>query len=377
MIQKHEIDSWIEELLEFLQTTQNNDGSFNTMYLQPYYNPEKGWMHYAGNSPYETAFPLTVLEHLQSEKAKAIISKGTEYITKTSLDNFLWTYAYPSKKDLVPYDTDSTSLCSIVLEKQGYTIKNKHFLNGLIDEKGYYPFYIWPSKKDKHIPLFTYIKLKRWNNRTKNSTNITNRILELDDSEFTSTCINLLYLGKTEDNQKTWDIISKKVRNNDLDFLYYIDKYHALYHYARLAKYGNQPALLPEKEVLEDYIFQLESELDEITQSPRTILFFLFLLLFDQDVNKYEKRLEQLLHHIREHHYKETTAFYSSNRNTDYQPGNLQPQTYFGSPAVTCSLYLEFLFLYFKKYHDNNQNKKHDSTCGFSQIRLYFYPELL
>lgn len=354
MIQRHEIDSWIEELLQFLRTAQNDDGSFDTMYLQPHYNPEKGWMHYAGNSPYETAFPLTVLGYLQSEKTKEIIAKGTEYIKKTSLDNFLWTYAYPSKKDLVPYDTDSTSLCSMVLEKQGYQIKNKHFLDGLINEKGYYPFYIWPSKKGKNIPLFTYIKLQWWNARAKNSTNIANKILELDDCEFTSTCINLLYTGKTTRNQKAWEIVSKKIKSNDLDFLYYIDKYHALYHYARLAKYGNQPELVLEKELLNDYILQLESELDETTESPKIILFFLFLLLFDQDVNKYEKRLEQLLHHIREHRYKETTAFYSSNRTTDYQPGNLQPQTYFGSPAVTCSLYLEFLFLYFKKYHDND-----------------------
>src|SRR5690606_640676 len=143
MINKSEIAYWIEELLSYLETIQNVDGSFDTMYIQPYYNPEKGWMHYAGNSPYETAFPLTILQNLQSITAEKIVAKGTKYIKKKSLDNFLWTYAYPSKKDLVPYDTDSTSLCSIILENQGIRINNKGFIDSLINANGYYPFYIW------------------------------------------------------------------------------------------------------------------------------------------------------------------------------------------------------------------------------------------
>lgn len=349
MIELSEIDKRIEELLSHLESIQNDDGSFDTMFLQPHYNPSKGWMNYAGNSPYETAFPLTALTFLYSEKAQQITQKGIKYILDKSLDTFLWTYAYPSKNALVPYDTDSTSLCSYVLEKNGYSVKNKDFLNEFIDNKAYYLFYIWNAKCSTKIPWFTYWKLRYRNWQTRNSLNIINNGLQLSDSEFTSTCINLLYLGKSKTNEAVWQKVIATFNNKSIDFLYYIDLYHAIYAYARLVGYGNHKELAQNRVVVNDYLGQLRKQLNADAISPQNILLMNTILLFDVDLLPYEQHVEMCFDKVIQGEYTKNAAFYSSNVKTDFQPGTNRPSTYFGSPAITCTLYIEFLNLYRKK----------------------------
>jgi hypothetical protein len=349
MIKLNEIDKHIAELLNYLESIQNDDGSFDTMYLQPYYNPDKGWMNYAGNSPYETAYPLTVLTLLQSAKSQKITKKGIQYILDNSLDNFLWTYSYPSKNALVPYDTDSTSLCSYVLEKNDYSVSNKNFLNEFIDSKSYYLFYIWNTRFDAKIPFVTHLKLKWRNWKTRNSSNITNKILQLNDSEFTSTCINLLYLGKSKENENVWQKIQGVFKNKTIDFLYYIDLFHAIYAYARLIGYGHHKEMIPNLELLDEYLTLMAEKLDKKSYSPQSVLMMNTILLFDIDLAKYQSHIQTCFNEIAQEKYKHNTAFYSSNSATDTQPGTTMPNTYFGSPAITCTLYLEFLNFYRKK----------------------------
>ena len=349
MIELSDIDKRIVELLDYLESIQNDDGSFDTMYLQPHYNPNKDWMHYAGNSPYETAYPLTVLTLLQSAKSQKITKKGIQYILDNSLDNFLWTYAYPSKNALVPYDTDSTSLCSYVLEKNGYSVINKDFLNEFIDSKSYYLFYIWETAFSVKIPFLTFLKMKWRNWQTRNSLNIINKGLLLSDSEFTSTCINLLYLGQSKENDIVWHKIQAVFKSKTIDFLYYIDLFHALYSYARLIGYAHHKELMPDLKLLDEYLKLMAEQLDKKSISPQSILLMNTILLFDIDLTNHRPLIQFCFEEIVQGKYKQNTAFYSSNAVTDFQPGTTLPNTYFGSTAITCSLYIEFLNLYRKK----------------------------
>jgi hypothetical protein len=351
VIKLSEIDERISQLLSHLESIQNKDGSFDTMYLQPYYNPDKGWMKYAGNAPYETAASLIPLSYLSAPKATEITKQGIRFLVKISLDALLWTYSYPSKKELVPYDTDCTSLSSFVLTKNGYEVKNKEFLNSLINEHNNYPFYIWVNKFSRHLPFFTSLKMMWRNWKTRNSLNIINNILRLTDWEFSSSCINLLYIGKTPENQSVWSEIYKAFHTQSINYLYYIDLFHAFYFYTRLVGYGNHYELIDNKIILKRYISELDTHLFNNNNFQNRILFANSQLLSNYNLNENSDLFGQCFYDIKNEMYNNIFPFYSSNIETDYQPHSHAPNTYFGSPAITCSLYIEFLNLYRKRFY--------------------------
>ncbi|MBL7776846.1 MAG: hypothetical protein JNK66_00980 [Chitinophagales bacterium] len=339
-----QIDLLIDELFNYLQSIQNADGSFETLCLQPAHRPADGWFKYFGNSPHDTAVTCIPLLKMQHKKAKNILLKAGTFIRNESLDGLLWRYPSEGNFDLVPFDTDSTSLCSYLLEKLGYIIENKHFLVQQIDSTSYFPFYIFHKGIPPHLPIKTALKLWWFNRKAINSTNVTNRGLLLDDSEFCSTCVNLLYLGNEQATKPVWNRINTEFESMQIDFLYYIDIYRAFYFYSRLASYEK----FSNCSFVESTILQYKKKLsasDWLERSPLNhLLLSIGLLLFKTDLP--EELTTLCFHQILNKNYTLPQPLYSSNVKTDFDKNTNQPHSYFGSPAITTALYLEFLHLY-------------------------------
>lgn len=343
-----QIDNWIEEMLEFLASLQNEDGSFSTYRLQPYYQPQKDWYKHDVKVPYDTVLPLIPLSFTNTDKSKQITEKSIHFLLNNSLDKFLWTW---TDTHLSPYFMDDTSMCSYFLERNGVPIKNKEFLNEFIDDKLYYRYCIWVKKKSKNISLPIYLKLKWHQYHTKRSWNIINEHVRLDDSEFTSTCVNLLYIGENEKNINLWKNVKKQFINKDFDFIFYIGFYHAFYCYARLCKYGKYHDMLPNSKVIDSYITDLKKDIDIPTFFHKHVFLANALLFFDVNIKDHPELLNTCIKNIQLKKYTEHTAYYSSHIPTINRPREDKYYTCFGSSAITCSLYLEFLNLYRKRFY--------------------------
>jgi hypothetical protein len=114
-----------------------------------------------------------------------------------------------------------------------------------------------------------------------------------------------------------------------------------------LIEYGGNKEILPQKEILELYKNKMLSNLDVESYSPKKILLVNAMLMMEgKQIKTLQYLVDECFEDIKSGKYKRCTAFYSSNCKTDIQPGNGLPNTYFGSPAITCSLYIEFLNLY-------------------------------
>ena len=354
MISLEEIDFHAKKLMAFLKGLQNPDGSFDTFYMQPEYHPGKGWMKFPGNAPYDTATTVLPLLKISSPDAKIIISKANDFLLQQSLDGLLWTYAYVNDDYWIPYDTDSTSLASLVLTKSGYKVDNKVFLDSLIGEDQYYPFYIWPNQYRFTLPLITYVKMVVRNWRVKKCIPIVNDDMRITDSEFSSSCVNLLYLGQTDANRVVWEKLKAAFNNNAIDHMYYLNLYHSFYHASRLAYLSGNNEMVQDGRLVEEYINQLHENLNNSCHSDRHVLFANSLLFLNNRENGFQTDLfENILARLNDERYQQIVAIYSSNVNTDYQSDGKSPNTYFGSPAVTCSLYLEFLNLYRKRFYNS------------------------
>lgn len=347
MIELKKIDSYLNSLIEYLESIQNEDGSFDRMKFQP--NSEKPeWTLHSKSASYDTAVPLLPLQFMNSRNIEDLTRKGIECIQRESLNNFLWTWPGPHP---VPYCTDDTSMCSYLLEKNGIIVKNKEFINEFIDEKLYYYFFIWPKKKSKNIPWYVHLKLIKRNKRIRKSQHFALREIMLTDSEFSSTCVNLLYLNKNSKNQNVWEALYKRFVDRDINFIYYVDLFHAVYFYSRLCYYGNHKSLIPDSKTVNQYIFDLYHEIDENSDLPKNILLMNSILFFRLDLEKHDNLISQCINDIQSEKYKCSSIYYSSHIPTSSRPKESIYYTCYGSPAITCSLYIEFLNLYRKQIY--------------------------
>lgn len=348
MIELEQIDERIRLLLDYLQSIQNEDGGFDRMRIQPNSDQPKKWELHQRSTSYDTAVPLIPLLFMSSDQTKSVLNRGVNCIKENSLDNFLWTWPGPHP---VPYCTDDTSICSYVLSKSGVAVRNDRFLNEQIDHRQYYRFFIWPLSKSDSISFFTYLKLKWRNRKVKHSQHFSLNEIQLDDSEFTSTCVNLLYLGKTESNKRVWQNLIEKFNNKSFDFIYYMNSCHAVYCFSRLFGYENNKDANVNYDVVNQLIFELYRSCNEVSLSPLKVLVMNSALFFDLDLEKYSDLVTACFRDIDLEYYKLCSAYYSSHIPTIERPKEDIYYTCYGSSAITCSLYLEFLNLYRKRYY--------------------------
>jgi hypothetical protein len=348
MIGLSKIDNYINSLLDHLQSIQNNDGSFDTMYLQPYYNPDKGWMKFPANAPFDAACVLIPLLKIQSSQSKLILDRGKEFILNNSLEGKLWSFPKLSDEYLLFYDTDSTALCSFVLEQLQHPVSNKKFIDQFID-KGDYRSFIVPEKYPKQLSVLTFAKLLIHSQKVKKARDYQSDLMRLNDHEFSVTCNNLLYIGESDENQQVWKSLKENFATMQVSRMYYPTLFQCFYCYARLCAYGSRKEMIPELSVLNKYTAELCSELAHENQPLYRVLLANAILFID--LQGHEELMENCMKDIDVQNYREALPFYSCNIHTDQQPGTNLPNTYFGSPAITCSLYIEFLNLYRKRFY--------------------------
>lgn len=352
MIKRNEIDSHIGKLLSYLESIQNYDGSFDTMYIQPFYNPDKGWMKVESNAPSDIAYCLIPLLQIQSNEASQIVEKGADFILSKSFKKKLWAYAALSNKYLHFYDTESTALCSYILEKsRKHQINNKILLDQFVNNQNSYNLFIDFHKPLRQLSFVSQIKLYIHNLKVKKGSLLKDDIMRIDDCEFSVTCNNLLYIGKTKTNKSVWAKLKKDFIENNIKRLYYPTVFHCIYCYSRLCGYGNYLDMIPEKNIINQYISELYAQLKKEEQPLHRVLLGNSILFFDVDLREHTSILNKCLSDISEDIFRRPTPMFSSNINTDCQPDKNLPNTYFGSSAITCSLYIEFLNLYRKRFY--------------------------
>lgn len=338
MIELSEIDKLIEKLLDYLKSIQNEDGSFDTMYLQPHFQPEKGWLKWQKNAPVDSASVLIPLLFLDIPKAKEIVQKGVVFLQKTSFADKIWRYA-PTDEFAIPYDTDSTAQCSFVLSKCGFKIDNKRLLNSLINTENHYDLFIL---REKNI-LLPFLTRRKFRKENLNMTPFDKLGSEKDDWDFATSCNCLLYIGKNAINNRVWSEIKKNFDNLDFHTTYY-DIPFSIYAYARLLGYGNHNELMPKKITI-DKLYSMYND-----SSLNKLLLINSLLFFGVVENL--PLIETCINEIRQGKYKENAPYYSSHLRLNSDPHTKTPYTFFGNSAITCSLYLEFLHLCKKRFYN-------------------------
>jgi hypothetical protein len=345
-----EIDDAINSLLCYLESIQNIDGSFDTMYLQPYYNKEKGWMKFSKNAAFDTATVLIPLLQIKNDLVSNITKRGIGFIKDQSYKKKIWSYPSVSNEYLHFFDSDSTSLCSYVLEKNGGKIDNKLILSSLMNRNKDYLVYIVPKFLMFQLSLSENIKLWFHNQKVKKKLAYKNNLLNEFDCDFVVTCNTLLYLGKSKETYPVFDNVSFKIKEDKFNLLYYPSIFHGIYSYSRMCNHLEKQ-IKDNIFLVNKYVKELkQKKLNEVDDLEYLLLVnsFFYLDTIDENVEDFFAKCFSKIISL---DYKIPYPYYSCNRKTDTQPGTNLPNTYFGSPAITCSLYLEFLNLYRKRFY--------------------------
>ena len=154
-------------------------------------------------------------------------------------------------------------------------------------------------------------------------------------------------MGKNSTNNRVWNQVKKNFDNFDFHTTYY-DIPFSIYAYARLVGYGNRNELVPKKITI-DKLYSSYSDNFRNSFSLNNVLKINSLLFF-YDIENLQL-METCINEIRQEKYKENAPYYSSNSRLNIDPLKKTPHTFFGNSAITCSLYLEFLNLYRKRFY--------------------------
>src|SRR5690606_3066941 len=82
-----------DEIINFLYENKTEDGSFKTMYLQPHYQPEEGWMKYPINSIFCTSvIGINLLYAKNENKIQELLNNAASFLIKESFRKKLWVF---------------------------------------------------------------------------------------------------------------------------------------------------------------------------------------------------------------------------------------------------------------------------------------------
>lgn len=341
MISKTDIDKQILKLVNYLNSIQNENGSFNGMFFYPS-RPEEGWISW-GNIPYDTATVLLSLHFTEnSSLSLSLIAKSKKFLLSTSLDKLAWRFPPSQGYDPLLYDIDSTAICSYALSLAGTKLHNKSFLNYFINTEHNYLTWMLPKIPSIKFPFKTFIKMYFEGRKalTMNKLNIS-----LTDWEFAINCNVLLYVGKTKENALVWNNLIKDFKNNTIECRYY-SKHYSIYSYARLYALGGHNELLISKNLVLNTINELYESLDNETFNLNHLFLLNTILYFKLNFRNYNNLLNLCIFNLKNQANIDPIPYYSSNIIYDKHPDKNEPVNYFGSSALTASLFLEFMNLY-------------------------------
>jgi hypothetical protein len=340
-----EIDELIDSLLQQMAELQNDNGSFTTYYLQPEFEPEKGWMNYPDNSPFCTSSVVLPLLRINHEISNEILTKATGFLKASSFQEELWRFADLTNEYVVPFDTDSTALASFVLELSGTRINNKSLLDDQINSKGHYDLWVKPRRSN-----WTGIKVWLHNRLAAKCIPLVSGAIGIGDFEFAVTCNNLLYTGVNNRNKKVWKNVHASFANGTFDRQYYPSDFFSIYAYAR-ACFHHEIEAHWSTDSVSSYSEQSLVSVVKTHNFLDTVLVANSLLLLNNKEEGIHSWFDTCIDRIRTDSLKEIRAFYCSNLQTDVQSDGHSPNTYFGSSAISYSLYLEFLNMYRYRFH--------------------------
>lgn len=341
-----EIDRNIQLIIDCLENLQNSNGSFDTMYSFLYSTNDNNWKHWNYNNPpaIDTAFILLPLFKLKSKKIDRLIESGVNYVLNRSIGLFFWRYSDNTELNVkMPYDIDSMASCSYLLKKKNIQIKNTKFIDLFICSNKYYSAYLFPKYFNIKIPLLKHIHLRKFN---KSSTIFSKKqpLANKYDWETGITCNVLLYVGKTSKNIEVWETLKRDFTTLNFKNIYY-SKYYVLYAYARLYYYEHHLDMLPSENNISDNLKRLFDELEYHNRTMDLLFFTNAVLMFDKTLNDYTELINYCLSQVRQGDFNKIRSYYTGHSLL----GTKETNSYFGSKAMTCSLYLEFLNLYRKK----------------------------
>lgn len=234
------------QTLEYLAEQQKKDGSFRSMESYPEGHPlgDKGWQEH-DPSPFIHANILIALLGVDHPLAKEVFTKGVRFIERLQEHRGFWRFwPHGGKTHNVPLDMDDTALCSFLMEKAGYPLRNRSLMLQNIDYYGYFNTWILPSNYNWwNISFYPYL-LQDLRNIQQT---MASPMLDIEDREPAVAANVLLYLGKEPKAFDCLNLLLKKLKEpQKVPLQYYKDLIVVFYHIARAYKYGIgrlQPAI--------------------------------------------------------------------------------------------------------------------------------------
>lgn len=334
-------------VVDYMFENRSSDGSFKTMYLQPYYHPSEGWMKYPINSNFCTASVAVNLLHAKEEpKIAELLKSSVQFLLSNSFRGKLWSFGAIEKKYRLLNDSDTTSLSSFFLKNMGIEIYNRKIL---ANQKKDGVFKIWIGNQySTNYSLLDYISLRLYNKIVKRCVPIKDSHIDLGEHETIIDCNVLLYLGGN-DNNEVLEKISKNLMKDSIERVYYTTGPQLIYCICRLHYYGIVN-LKKENRLYDTIIERLYDFYNSSYRKDNLLddLYFLISLLYlkemtfiqEIDTDKFiEESYKRKL-------YETVEPFYTSNNKLGINPKTKEPATFFGSDIYTSSLYIEFLSLY-------------------------------
>lgn len=348
-ISLEEIDQRLDALVTAIDSLQNPDGGFDTMFLQSHYHPNEGWMKF-GSSTFDAALVAIVLNNLQSDTARSVVAKVVPFIAQNSFLGKLWAYA--SLNEMYPhyFDTDSTALCSFVIEQNGGEVLNKEIISQMSDGKGYSVFVGLKGIIPTESILF-HCKLFLHNMKVKRGLAYKNNLMRLSDTDFVVTCNNLLYLGEGNWDAGVLEQIKKAFISGNLQRMYYPSRASAVHAFSRLCFFRGLELDI-DRTKLNRLLKWWFDEIDPngATAKYETLLLGTSMLYLGLDISQFENEIESCARVALREELVEM-GVYSGNLKTDLQPDGKTPNSYFGSKAITGAAYVEFLNFYrYRRY---------------------------
>lgn len=235
-----------QKAIKLIKKEQTSNGELPTYESYPSQHDvkKKNW-HITQSSPFVHA---NILYSISTEKdLQKVFSKGVEFILQQKEIGDMWRFWKISKGiNNVPIDVDDTAICSLVLEKNNYTLNNKKILHNNILKKGTIKTWIVPNKRLFLTNPPLYFKLILEKRHYRNS--IKNNFLHPDDSEL-SVALNVLSYLK--ESTQTTSAISNCIElweQRKINGDFYNNLMVTIFHIARAYKEGvvSLQKLIPE-----------------------------------------------------------------------------------------------------------------------------------
>jgi hypothetical protein len=218
----------------------------------------KGW-HYTYRSPFLHANVLYSLLNTGMNKSDLIIEKAAKFLMEFREPGNLWRFwANGDAEYPVECGTEDTAICSLVLQKLGFKIRNRNILLSCINEDGSILTWINASYKFLLTRPLSFIWLLAYKKYSKKT--VEADMLSYTDAEPVITATVVSYLGEYKPTLKVITYLIEKWHSFSVhDQQFYNKKIIFAFHVARAYKQGCRGLVVLQKEI-DDYIAEnLES----------------------------------------------------------------------------------------------------------------------